>query len=474
VADSVDIGRSASRSPGIEANTRFTTGGEPSKDTTFLTGRTLPDGLLDFSAALWHHCNTPVNDVDNAAIPLRELEAPEELLIFLSRYSMEQAENSEQASEIFALIAQEQGFGFIEDGIMGSLQAIRLPWTAKQFPAVAELLDRNVDYIQQWKEAINRPAISKPIGTTLDELQRTIQDGSNHCFVHGMMYAGEGNWAAAVENFEVVDQAADHLCRLQCGWMLHRGLRIRNDISLALVGAVRTAESIDPRFAAYIRHTDKWPVGEVAINAVDNDLRVRAQTDVRDMRDQETGRLHRWLGGGLIGTAEAQQLQVTTLRNSIDWESVARVQNEAIDESIAAMATGNLMLSMEQHKSARLARNESRPRMRMIKTIQQFTGEDISVPLAWSLVIRYCDQRIAMVLTHATEINRMQRMAVCSAAIAEFRKEHQRWPFSVLELPNREDTIDPLTGEPFIYEISPDDQCPRIRNRRSWSFGLHL
>ena len=451
----------------------------PSKDTTFLTGRTLPDGSLDFSAALWHHCNTPVNDADNAAILLRELEAPEDLLGFLNRYAMKQANDPEHSSEIFAAIAQEQGFDvhthrsrLIRQAARS--QVIRLPWTRKQFSAVAEFVDRDVEYVRQWKEAVNRPAISKPIGTTIDEIHDAIFRGAACTLARGMLDAGEGNWEAAIKHFESIDRAAEHLCQLQCGWMLNSGLDLRNNMTQSILLVLREVDTVPPRFAAWVRHRSEWSVRDIAINAIDNALRIRAQTYVRDIRNPEGGPLRSWLRSGLVGNAEARQIQVTQLRNSIDWETVASIQNDAIDELVELLSRGTLAQSRTQYTAVCRSRAERDPHSQMIDTIQQFTGEDITEPLARSIVFGFFHRRIGVALDWTVLLARMDRTAVFAVAIREFRQKHQRWPDTVFELPNQIDTIDPSTDEQFHYETSRSERFPAIDYREGWSVRLRL
>jgi len=149
----------------------------PSEETTFLTDRRLEDGSLDFSTALWHHCNLPIDNSENAAIALRELADPLPLGRFLSRYAVQQADSPEQAREIFDVLLQEQGHN---DSFAHTKRRLsqRYPWTRERFPAIANLLEVDTDYMDRWKSAVDWPAISKPVGTRLDEIQELIFQGA--------------------------------------------------------------------------------------------------------------------------------------------------------------------------------------------------------------------------------------------------------------------------------------------------------
>ncbi len=50
--------------------------------------------------------------------------------------------------------------------------------------------------------------------------------------------------------------------------------------------------------------------------------------------------------------------------------------------------------------------------------------------------------------------------AVALTYLLEYRAEHGRWPDSLLDAAPAHATIDPTSGEPFIYEVTPDGPTP--------------
>ena len=96
----------------------------------------------------------------------------------------------------------------------------------------------------------------------------------------------------------------------------------------------------------------------------------------------------------------------------------------------------------------------------MIDTVRQMSGEDITVPFAWTLATANTPHRIWEAANVTVYAAQSDRLAVFALAIARFKEQHNRWPDTVLELPNQADAVDPVTDQPFRYTASESDQFP--------------
>lgn len=452
----------------------------PSKETTYLTGRTLPDGSLDFSAALASHCNMPIDDDNNVAMGFRTLPDPHPTLPFLNQYAVEQTTNPEQAFEVFTVLAEEQGMIYGKHLLFSNQQGVLTAWTREQYPAVAALVDMNGDYVRQWKVAVRRPSMVKPVGTTLDEIYRDIHRGASYTLIQGMMHAGEGEWDRAIDDFSAIDTAINHLCRLQCGWKLQQGLRLRRDISLSLTKMLRDLagrgleEPLNSTFVDYIRRRSKWPLQEVLYEAIDNHIRIKAQTDIREARNPKKGQLERLLGSGLLSNREARSVQVTQLRNSIDWDAAARIQNEAIDDYLESIQTDGLVKLGSNLSAVRRKHIVTHPSRELFGPLRELSAADITVPFAWFVTNRFTSDRMMFTTNFALAAHHADQASLFFMALMEFRDQHQRWPTSTTELPDSSEALNPRTGETFIYEGISINRVPEFPEMGGWSRQLRL
>lgn len=422
----------------------------PSSETTWLTGRTLEDGSLDFSTALWHHCNTPVPDQQNAAILLRELGRPVSVgtwLLKKVRENHEKAESAVSGSQEPDVASAVYPWEF---GDEYGRSAVRQPWTREEYPLMAELLDGEADFIAEWMEAVSRPAISKPLGTTLTEVSEAVRDGAGWVLAQGMLYAGEGDWTKAVDHFRSIDAAADHLCQIQCGWISEHGLALRADLTRLLARMVWSTDVRDTPLESYVRNR-QWQYEEVLTRSIDQAIRIRAQLAVRDARDPEGWRLGSYLHDGLTHVQEARETQVTHLRNSVDWEEVSRIQNRIIDGYLESLQQHGLTAidNWLNEIVGPLIRAESQ--QKMTASVRAMNGDDISVPLGQTIALSEAIPGINNQASMMYMVARLDRMAVLMLSLSRYRMEVGVWPAQLSDLSHQSDTIDPTTGMPFDY-----------------------
>lgn len=440
---------------------------EPSRDTTYLTGSTLEDGSLDFSAALWHHCNTPIDDDQNAAILLRELPDPVSVDGFLLQAAEQHRATSESARLILDGESRHRGNYLWHFAGEQGRRSVQQPWTRDEFPLMAEMIDRDADYINDWKRAIARPGMAKPTGTTLDELRWFVLRGAARVLAQGMLYAGEGRWDLAVDNFAAIDAAADHLCRLQCGWIAEYGLSMRVDLTRFLIRMLRSSEEPDERLDAYVRRRCQWPVVEVLQQCLDRSIRIRGQLDVRDTRDPDGWRFRRWVSGGLTSVKEAQDAQLRHLRNSVDWEEVSRTQNQLIDEYLEVIRQGGLLRLSRRLWDHGNSWAKARPQKAMLESIKTVSADDISVPLGQTIALRLTRTRVDVLARKAENVARMDQLAVLMLSMCRHRMWAGRFPRTLSEISDQAAVMDPTTGQPFVYidELPMQFPCYGVRQQ---------
>lgn len=398
---------------------------EVSEETTVLTGDTLEDGTLDFSAALWKRCNSTVDESANAGIELSRLPL---LLSSWERYrrlfetSEWQGRNRNMSSD--------RNWSQAYRELQISQQQL---WHAESFPMLARLVRAEEKFVPRWKAAVQKPRLVKPIGVTLNHLLNVITQGGDMLLRRAMKSAAEGRWADAVDDLQDVDRGALLLAELQCGWHVTNAYSMRSAVSRALARIVLDVKQIPPELESFIRTRSKWDPVPALANALDNAVRIRFQIAVRDLRD-EPHRIEAIVGSGLVGSnRKAQELQLTRIRNSINWTMMSRRQNEDVDAYLDIMREpgfGHWWDTFSTLSQQMVDRDTSH----MIPNIRDLHLANITEDL--SCVVSNMNQysHLFSVFHARIDVERHRRRSLAALAFALFRQEHGEFPTTITQL----------------------------------------
>ncbi|MEZ6063272.1 MAG: hypothetical protein R3C19_23235 [Planctomycetaceae bacterium] len=443
---------------------------EVSAETTFLVGEKLADGSLDFSKALYQHCNFPVDDSLNAAIGLMQL--PE-----LPRV--------EDLYRIIHLGSGEPPAGYENDGAFRrsrlwdtGVREIRRtadrPWTAERFPTMAKVVAAEETLVLQWKAAVAKPRLVKPLGVTTDELRNVIVRGARILQRRAMLAAGEGRWDDAIDDLKSVDHAAELLAQLQCGWETYTACTIHHDVCRVVSSAVLNSTTVNPQFSAYIRERSEWPVHEVVARAVDQAVRIHFQLAVRDCRERNSY-LQWYVGGGLISNdAKARELQLTQIRNSIDWSTVSRIQNEVVSEFVDA-------LGESEHDEYQVKWNRAVDvfsdwnRNDLIEEVRMLDLSRIPERLGYALANSSYETRVRGLHDRRDAVKLSQQASLTSLAIAEYRQQNGQFPDTLNQLPKAiRAGLKPYRTGQQDFRLERDERSITLRSgdsrRSAWTF----
>lgn len=417
--------------------------GEPpavpvSRETTFLTGRQLDDGSLDFSHALAKHCNAPIPDADNAAILLARMDLQTSLRSF--RRAMHPALRGRSTGTDLSTSLPR---------IHATLSG---PWRRDQFPVVAEMVVRETAAAQQWKAAIRPSSLVKPQGVQISHLREQILNGAELVIRRGNLAVTDGRMAQAIENWRSADKAAMLLVQLQCGWETESALRIRSTVGDALAATVLSTAQFDGQLADYIRERSRWDAQAAVCRAVDQAVRIQFQIAVRNFRNDEA-RLLALTYGGLIGPDQrTRDLQFATIRNGISWSQVSRIQNEDVDSVVAALQAG----TGRGDNSCRsvIEELENRNNGDLIASVTHLRLGELTQQIG-ILLSRISQHDVLMPLIVSSEqLEDSTRCSLIALELAAYREAHGEFPNSLSDLANdhRNSVFrDPQTGDALNY-----------------------
>ncbi len=398
---------------------------EVSSETTFLTGKQQDDGSLDFSAALGKRCNAPIKASENAGVPLSQIP----VLVTSSERHRSMILSKRKGRESLEMPKTE--FFELRSETWDSQQ---LPWTETEHPSLGELVRREAVYADPWKAAMSRPRLVKPYGVYVESLTHTLITGKDILLRRAMLAAGEKRWGDAVDDLRSVDNAAELLAQLQCGWKITSAMQIRSSVDVAVTNTVLASDEVDPVLADFIRQRAKWPIHDVLSNALDNGIRIQFQLAVRDLRQSES-RLRRLIRHGLVGKNEhAIQLQLNRVRNSINWTTMSRQQNEDLDAFLAAMQQPE---SDRWWKTYRTARGKflDRPHGDLVASVRKLQLLQITEEIGY-VVSRSSQSKYVAPLLSARRIAEQHRqMTLAALAMSVYRQEHGIFPAQLEDLP---------------------------------------
>lgn len=398
-----------------------------SEQTTVLTGATLDDGSLDFSRALWKRCNSPIDDTANAGILLGQMPR--------LRPSHQRYQNLVLTKQIDL---REDNWS--DETLPNAYHELAMsrcrPWSGGNHPFLLDLVEHEQEFVAAWSDAVSRPRLVKPPGVTIEHIKSNLMNGADIMLRRAMLAAHEGNWEQAIGNLKSVDHAAELLAELQCGWEIQAACEIRSRVSLSLAGTLLEVHQIPAELKEYVRHRDSHWAHAAVQNAVDNALRIRFQILVRDLRNSP-GRLRAIVHHGLTGNSQkALELQLTRIRNSINWSRVSEIQNECLDEILFAMrkqAPGEWW-----RESKELIREASRlsDTTALLKSVKNFHLANISTEIGTYLskqsTLRYVSGAF-FELRKTVERDQAARIAL---AMALYREERGSFPEQLSDLPD--------------------------------------
>ncbi len=441
--------------------------------TTFLTGETLADGSLDFSRALWQHCNFPIDDSVNAGIELARLPDPPDARLLHVGFQPDLPQKSLRTYE-GAQVEHRRSLRYTVEGRRAAQElfaAAERPWTRDELPYVAQVIDAEREYARQWKSAIRKPRLQKPTGVTVRDLWGTLLTGARILERRAMLAAGEQRWPDMVEDLQAMDHAADLLAELQCGWETARACQLRTSVSDALAAAVMEARHVDPVLASYIRSRSAWPVHEVVVRAADHATRIQAQVAVRDVREHD-GVLSSYVAGGLVGNdPTAVRLQLNQIRNSIDWSTVSRIQNDVLSQFVDSLSQPNLTRCREQWQVAYddLAKWDDGD---LTGDLRKLDLSNITERLGYALAKQSWRRHLKPLLDARLKVEYGHHKSLAALVLADYREQNETFPDRIELLP--QEVVDLLFADVSEDAVSYQSENGKLQLSVRGNWSLHV
>lgn len=267
-------------------------------------------GRLDISRLVREHCNAPVPNEENAA------------------YRLVQLPGLEQSGPSPFTVARIRR------------KYTTHPWTSSQYPDFAEQLEKKKPYLDFWREAVQLPRMSKPvgIGVGLWDIQSRLAVGINLLECQTMLDAGENRWEAAIADIRSIDKAAQHFAAVQGGWQFNTAISYR-ERATELVWKLLLSEHCPQSVVDFVQERSDWDWKAALQHATNTAMRIQALERIERRRDDPS--FLSWLSPRLNQEQRIADLQTQQIMNSIDWSTVVRLNNTFIDDYIEILMTQN-------------------------------------------------------------------------------------------------------------------------------------
>jgi hypothetical protein len=452
-----------------------------SKETTFITEPLREDGYPDYVRYIEERLRKGATSENNATVLLLRVFGPREISEqhrseFFKRlgieplpaegdYLVDWATYSQRFSSKDWLPVpaglQQTGREYFESL---DIVAGERPWTAKDFPALADWLRAHDKHIDQLVAASKRPRMYSPLITS-DEAQTLVamllpvaqnnRQAARALVTRAMYRAGNGDFEAAVEDLV----ACQRLARLSAqGFSLIESL-----IGLAMNQMALHAE-------ATLVAEDKWTASQRAMlrkqleqlppmrsmaDAIDQGERL-VYVDIVSRMARGLTRAIEELGQGKFSAIE-HAMSDATVGRAMDWDIVLKTGNEWYDRVVAIAGIADRKEQLKRFRKfdqdlKALAQAPSSPKL---------VFGAILAPRA--TVSQQFANRLLLVLLPAMGAaidaerrnETIQGLVTLGLALADYRDEHKRFPDTLDQLaPKYLDKVplDSMWGEPFVYK----------------------
>lgn len=400
---------------------------DSSKESTYFEVELEADGTLNLSKLVRENCNCLIPAADNAADGLPDQGS------FLSPQAVIKRRLKKSLQPMGDYLHEETGTPIPAVDVMRVNWRVASSslWRTDKEPLLAVILNDWQPLMDDWKQAIERPQVSKPVGVTIHNLRRSIREGSTAFLLRARNHGAHGRWQEAIDDLRVVDRSAEHLADLQCGWFIGDAANIRYQASQCLAFIALSQQAIDPRVKEFALERQAWDYRDVCANAADRGMRMLWMNSATDIHREPT-RLGYLLQGALPKQPQAAQLQIKRIHNEVDWTAVMTIINDTVSEAVDACRK-------ESHKEFLLAWNAGAVKHKAKKTAAQVvkahnvvTPPDLSKEIAWFVLARR--RGITQPVVARTKIEDGRSLVQTAFAVRLYRKLNQADPKEASEL----------------------------------------
>jgi hypothetical protein len=337
--------------------------------------------------------------------------------------------------------------------------AIRIPWRASDFPAVAAWLKQNQTPLDLAAEASRRPRFFFPLISTTEYMPVMSSQprcgsviGIGHALcTRAMLRLGEGDAEGAWEDVLAVHRLA-RLIGQQQTLMSSLCSYAMDEMAVESAPALACSRHVTPELHARIQK-DLSALGPATSIADSIDVGERLLSlDMTICVARYGG-----IDGGLSGDEGVQMSLVDRWNNTlVDWNEVLIAWNDQYDRivSVARMPRGPGRDAATKQLEAEL--DAIRQRLRDPSTaVSRLVIGSQRTKFMQSVLFTFLIQSVHSVIDSEEVTSTQLELARLSYAMAAYRQDHGEYPASLAELTADYTTashIDPFSGGPYVFK----------------------